>query len=94
MTWLSENSAWVIPLVTGTAAGLAAAVRALWIQLVTAPKLECAAERAILRQERDDALKRLDEERRDHLTTLRLTERLSRKLESVLANDSSRPPSS
>jgi hypothetical protein len=61
---------------------------------VTAPKLECAAEKVILRQERDKAIAERDEERRDHLTTLRLTKQLSRKLETSGGSSSSVPPSS
>jgi hypothetical protein len=91
---LSENLPTVIPLATAGAAALGAAVRALWVALVTAPKLECAAEKVILRAERDKAIMERDAERRDHLTTLRLTKQLSKKLGASEGSDSFPPRSS
>lgn len=94
MSWLENNLATVIPLATAGTAGLAAAVRALWLQLVTAPKLECQAEKVILRAENDRLELELKAERLDHWKTAMTLERLSGKYERERGSTSSRPPSS
>lgn len=91
MTWLSENLPTVIPLATGVAAALVAAVRAVWTALVTAPKLEWAAERVILRQENERLEKQISELARELRELYKSSSRLQGKYDAKFGSDSNPP---
>lgn len=90
MTWLSDPAV-LAPLATGAAAGLAAAVRALWLALVTAPKVECQAEKVILRQEIDQLEKQIAELSRELRDLYKSSFKLQAKYDAKFGKDSDPP---